>query len=157
VDRYFEDYQLGKTYEYTDTITVDEQRITEFAREFDPQPFHVDPDEAAAGPFGGLIASGWHTAGIMMRLLAENYLSPASSLGSPGIDEIRWPAPVRPGDTLRIRATVASSRRSRTKPDRGVIHTRIEVLNQRDDIVMSLLAINLLRLRHPDAETDESN
>jgi acyl dehydratase len=148
-DRYFEDYEPGATYEFADTSTLDQQRMIEFGTEFDPQTFHVDPAAAATGPFGGLIASGWHTAGVMMRLLSDNYLSKVASLASPGIDEIRWLLPVRPGDTLHLRVTVVHSKRSASKPDRGVIHSGIEVLNQDDRVVMTLVAINFLRLRDP--------
>ncbi|HEY0805993.1 MAG TPA: MaoC family dehydratase [Pseudonocardiaceae bacterium] len=146
-DRYFEDYRPGATYEFADTITVDGPRMIEFATEFDPQPFHVDP--AADSPFGGLIASGWHTAGIMMRLFADNYLSRVASLASPGVDEMRWLVPVRPGDTLRLRTTVLDAKRSKSKPDRGIVRTRVEVLNQRDEIVMTVVATNFMRLRDP--------
>ena len=104
--------------------------------------------EAAAGsPFGGLIASGWHTGAMMMRLLADHFLSPVSSLGSPGIDELRWPAPVRPGDTLRLHVTILENRRSRSKTDRGIVRTRVELINQRDEPVLTLLAVNLVRTR----------
>jgi acyl dehydratase len=143
-DRYFEDYQLGTTYEFADSITLDQRRMIEFGTEFDPQAFHVDPDAA-----GGLIASGWHTTGVMMRLLVDNFLSAVATLTSPGIDEIRWLRPVRPGDTLRLRVTVVGSRRSTSKPDRGVIHSGIEVLNQDDRVVLTMVAINLIRLRDP--------
>ena len=103
---------------------VDEAEVIDFGQRFDPQPFHVDPIAAAAGPYGGLIASGWHTCALM-RLLAEQYLSPASSLGSPGIDELRWILPVRPGDTLTLKTTVREARQSRSKPDRGLIRTHV--------------------------------
>jgi acyl dehydratase len=105
-DRYFEDYQAGAVYEYG-YATVDEAELLAFARRFDPQPIHADAQSAAAGPFGGLIASGWHTGAIFMRLFADHYLSRVASLASPGIDELRWPAPVRPGDTLRLRAAAS--------------------------------------------------
>jgi acyl dehydratase len=147
-DRYFEDYVPGAVYEYG-YITVTEAEILEFARTFDPQPIHVDPEFAAAGPFGGLIASGWHTAGIMMRMFADHCLSRVASLASPGIDELRWPAPVRPGDSLRLRATVVEARRSRSKPDRGLVRTRAELINQDDEVVLQLTAMNILRARHP--------
>lgn len=146
-DRYFEDYRLGAVYEFADEITLDERRMIEFATEFDPQPFHVDP--AADSPFGGLIASGLHTFGIMMRLFADNYLSRVASLASPGVDELRWPVPVRPGDTLRLRTTVLDTKRSKSKPDRGIVRTRMEVLNQRDEVAMTLVATNFIRLRDP--------
>jgi len=144
--RYFEDYALGATRE-CGSVTVDEAGMISFAKEFDPQPFHVDPVAAAAGPFGGLIASGWHTAALVMRLLVENYLSAESSLGSAGLDEIRWPYPVRPGDTLRVRATVVESRRSLSKPDRGIIKTLVEAVDQDGRTVMRATAINFLRVR----------
>jgi acyl dehydratase len=102
-----------------------------------------------AQPFGGLIASGWHTASLMMRLLADHYLSKVASLGSPGVDELRWTQPVRPGDALSIRVTVLDAKRSRSKPDRGIVQTSIEVLNQRGEIVATMKAINLLRCRSP--------
>lgn len=144
--RYFEDYAVGLSFEYG-AIVVDEAEAIAFAESFDPQPIHVDPVAAAQGPFGGLIASGWHTAALMMRLFVANYLSSVASLASPGIDELRWLKPVRPGDTLRIRVTVTESRRSQSKPDRGMVRTLIEVLNQHDEVVSSLKAMNLLRCR----------
>ena len=144
--RYFEDYALGATYE-CGSVSIDEASIVKFAKEFDPQPFHVDPVAAAAGPFGGLIASGWHTAALAMRLLVDNYLSAEASLGGAGADEIRWPYPVRPGDTLRVRATVVESRQSGSKPDRGIIKTLIETTNSDSRIVMRCTAINFLRVR----------
>jgi acyl dehydratase len=147
--RYFEDYVPGATYE-CGTVGIDEASIVNFAKEFDPQPFHVDPVAAAAGPFGGLIASGGQTAALTMRLLVDNYLSAEASLGGAGVDEIRWPLPVRPGDTLRVRATVVESRRSLSKPDRGIIKTLIETANQEGRTVMRCTAINLLRVR-PDS------
>ena len=144
--RYFEDYALGTTYE-CGSVSVDRVSIIDFAKEFDPQPLHVDPAAASAGPFGGLIASGWHTAGLVMRLLVENYLSAEASLGSPGLDELRWPYPVRPGDTLRVRATVVESRRSLSKPDRGIIRTLVEAANQDGRTVMRATPINFLLVR----------
>jgi acyl dehydratase len=145
-DRYFEDYHEGAVYEYG-YATVDGEELVAFARRFDPQPMHVDAEFAATGPFGGLIASGWHTSSILMRLFADHYLSKVASLASPGIDELRWPAPVRAGDTLRLRTTVAETRPSRSKPDRGLVFTHAELLNDRDAVVLSLKAMNMLRLR----------
>jgi acyl dehydratase len=147
-DRYFEDYTPGAVYEYG-YITVSEAEILDFARAFDPQPIHVDLEYAAQGPFGGLIASGWHTAGIMMRLFADHCLSRVASLASPGIDELRWPAPVRPGDSLRLRATLVEARRSRSKPDRGLVRTQAELINQDDQVVLTLTAMNIIRARRP--------
>jgi len=145
-DRYFEDFVPGSVEEFG-AITVGEADIIDFARRFDPQKMHTDPVAAAEGPFGGLIASGWHTAAMMMRLLVDQYLSDASSLGSPGIDELRWLRPVRPGDTLGIRASVLEATRSRSRPDRGLVRTRLEILNQNAEVVMSLQAMNLIRAR----------
>jgi acyl dehydratase len=147
-DRYFEDYVAGAVYEYG-YITVTEAEILDFAQVYDPQPIHVDPKFAAQGPFGGLIASGWHTSAIMMRMFADHCLSRVASLASPGIDELRWPAPVRPGDTLRLRATIVEARRSRSKPDRGLVRTRAELINDRAEVVLRLTAMNLIKARHP--------
>jgi len=149
-DRYFEDYVAGSVHEFG-RIAVDEREVIEFASRYDPQPFHTDPLAARRSPFGGLIASGWHTAGLMMRLVVEHYLSRVASLASPGVDELRWTQPVRPGDTLSVRATVLEARRSRSKPDRGIVHTRFEVLNQRGEVVMSVKAMNMLRAREPES------
>jgi acyl dehydratase len=145
-DRYFEDYIVGSVYKFG-VIAVKEAEIIDFARRFDPQVFHTDPEAAKKTIYGGLIASGWHTAGMMMRLLADHYLSHAASLGSPGIDELRWTRPVRPGDELSIRLTVLEANRSRSKPDRGVLLSFVEVLNQNDEVVLTLKAVNLLLCR----------
>lgn len=144
--RYFEDYVPGLTVD-CGSFTMNEADIIAFAKEYDPQPFHVDPAAAKDGPYGGLIASGWHTMALMMRLFVDNYLSSVASLASPGVDELRWLKPVRPGDTLRIRVTVTEARRSRSKPDRGIVRTLIEVLNQRGETVSTMNAMNLLRCR----------
>jgi acyl dehydratase len=144
--RYFEDYVSGSTFEYGKiSLTADE--IIDFARRFDPQPIHTDPEAAARGPFAGLIASGWHTAGVMMRLLADHYISHVASMASPGVDEIRWLIPVRPGDTLSIRVTVLETKRSRSKPDRGVVRSLVEVLNQNREVVMTLKPLSIVRCR----------
>lgn len=146
-DRWFEDYREGAVYEYGHT-SITEPEILEYATRFDPQRIHIDPDYAATGPFGGIIASGWHTAGLLMRLTADHYLSKVAALASPGIDELRWPAPVRPGDSLRLRSTAVETRLSRSKPDRGLIRTRLELVNSGDQVVMSCVAMNLM-LRRP--------
>ncbi|MGH7030933.1 MAG: MaoC family dehydratase [Stellaceae bacterium] len=145
-DRWFEDYLPGAVYEYGE-VMVTEAAIIDFARRYDPQSMHVDPEAATHGNFGGLIASGWHTAGIMMRLFVEHFLSHVASLASPGIDELRWTRPVRPGDALHIRVTVIEATRSRSRPDRGMVRTLVEVLNQNSETVMSLKPMNLLRCR----------
>jgi acyl dehydratase len=148
VIRYFEDYVPGATVD-CGTFTLSEADIIAFARQYDPQPFHVDPLAAKSGPFGGLIASGWHTTSTLMRHLVDHYVSPESSIGSPGVDDIRWPRPVRPGDTLRISATVLEARRSASKPDRGIVKTLAELTNQDGDVVMRLTANNFILLRDP--------
>jgi len=146
IERWFEDYVPGTT-EVAGPVLVEEAEVVDFARRFDPQPFHVDAEAAAAGPFGGLIASGWHTCALMMRLLAEEYLSPLSSLGSPGIDELRWLRPVRPGDELTLRTTVEDARVSRSKPDRGIVTTLVVLADQSGEEVLRLRAMNLIRTR----------
>jgi len=145
-DRYFEDYVPGAVYEFG-SIDVSEAEIIEFALRFDPQDMHLDPDAAARGPFGGLIASGWHTAAMMMRLFCNHFLSKAASLASPGIDELRWLRPVRPGDVLRIRVSVLEATRSRSRRDRGMVRTLVEVLNQNSEVVMSLKPMNIIGCR----------
>jgi acyl dehydratase len=148
---YFDDYAPGTTFD-CGSVSVDQVEIISFAKTFDPQALHVDPEAAARGPFGGLVASGWHTAALVMRQLVEHYLAVEASLGSPGLDEIRWPYPVRPGDTLRVRATVVEARRSLSKPDRGVVRTMAEAVNQDNRPVMRATAINFFRVRPaPDA------
>ena len=144
---YFEDYVPGVRTEHPATLTVDQTAVIEFAEQFDPQYFHVDPEAAADGPFNGLIASGWHTASLMMRLYADQYLSKVASLGGPGVDELRWPAPVRPGDTLRLRTEVLEARRSKSKPDRGLVKTRTELLNQHNTVVFTCTVLNFLAVR----------
>ncbi len=145
-DRYFEDYIPGDVYEFG-TITVTEAEIIEFARQFDPQYFHVDPEKATGSRFGGIIASGWHTAGLAMRLYVDHFLSHVASLASPGVDELRWPNPVRPGDTLKVRVTILEARPSRSKTDRGVVHAKIEAINQKDELVLSMVGISIIGRR----------
>jgi acyl dehydratase len=126
---------------------VDAGEIVTFAQRFDPQRFHIDPEAAKKTPFGGLIASGWHTAGLMMRLYVEYYLTHVASLGSPGVDELRWLKPVRPGDTLSICVTVLKATRSKSKPDRGAVTSLTEVFNQAGEAVMTLKAVNIIARR----------
>jgi acyl dehydratase len=144
--RFFEDYTAGHVYELG-TFTVSELEIIEFARRYDPQYFHVDPAKAAASQFGGIIASGWHTISLAMRLYVDGYLSHVASLASPGVDEVRWPNPVRPGDTVSILVTILETRVSRSKPDRGIVRARMEGINQRDDVVLSMLAVSIVGRR----------
>ena len=145
-ERCFEDYRAGSVHEIG-SVRVDKDEVIEFARRYDPQVFHIDEEAAKGTKFGGLIASGWHTASLMMRLLADNFLPRQSSLGAPAVDALRWHLPVRPGDVLSVRVTVLETRRSRSKPDRGVMRTGIEVTNQRGEVAMSLTAVNILLVR----------
>jgi acyl dehydratase len=145
-ERYFEDYVPSAVHEFG-AVGVSEQEIIAFGRQFDPQPFHTDPQAARKSIYGGLIASGWHTAGLMMREFVQYYLSSVASLGSPGVDELRWNAPLRPGDSLTMRVTITRTKRSRSKPDRGLVHSFIEVLNQDRNVVMSMKAVNFLLCR----------
>jgi acyl dehydratase len=145
-NRFFEDYAPGHVYEFG-MITVSEADIIAFARQFDPQYFHIDPERAKASRFSGIVASGWHTASLVMRLYVDHYLSHVASLASPGVDELRWPNPVRPGDTLRVRVTVLEARPSRSKPDRGIVRGKIEALNQRDEPVLSMIGLSIIGRR----------
>ena len=153
-ERYFEDYAEGTVFT-GGPLAVTESEILDFARRYDPQPMHTDPGWAREGQFGGLIASGWHTGAMMMRLFADTLLSPASSLASPGLDELRWIKPVRPGDGLSIRITVLEARRSRSKPNQGVVRSFVELLNQNEQTVMSLKPVSLLRCRPTDVRSDQ--
>ncbi len=123
------------------------EEIVAFGHAYDPQRIHTDPEWAAAGPFNGLIASGVQTIAVVMRLYVDHYVSRVASLASPGLDEVRWPRPVRPGDRLRLRVSIAEARLSRTKPDRGLVHTHVEGLNQDDERVVSFTAINFFAVR----------
>jgi acyl dehydratase len=137
--RYFEDFHEGDAVELG-PVTITEREIVEFASRFDPQPFHVDKAAAADSPFGGLIASGWHTAAVYMGMLVPALMLDAASLGSPGIESLRWTAPVRPGDTLRGRCVVRSARPSATNPRRGTVTTENELRNQDGTLVMTMTA-----------------
>ena len=145
-DRYFENYVAGSVHEFG-RIRVDEEEVLEFGRRYVPLSYHVDKEAAKSSIYGGVIASGWHTAALMMRLYTENYLSKVANLGSPGGDELRWDKPVFPGDELSVRATVMEARRSESRPDRGIVRTFIEVLNQKREVVMSLKMVNFVKRR----------
>jgi acyl dehydratase len=145
---YFEDFPEGHTVDIG-TFSLSAEQIMDFARRYDPQPMHVDPEAARASIYGGLIASGWHTAASYMRLLVDSVIGQSASMGSPGIDSLRWLKPVRPDDALRARFTVLESRLSNTRPDWGIVRSRAEVLNQGDEIVMSLEAVNFFARRPP--------
>jgi acyl dehydratase len=145
-DRFFEDYRPGTVYEYG-YASLTEAQIRAYAAIFDPQTMHTDAAAAAEGVFGGLIASGWHTAGLFMRLFVDHYLPQAASLGSPGIDALRWPAPLRPDAPVRMRVSIESASPSRSRADRGLVTTHGELRTVSDQPVLTLTAMNLLRRR----------
>lgn len=147
-DLYFEDFTPGREFR-TDGATITESQILDFALAFDPQPFHLDVEAAKATIFGGLIASGFHTMALTFRLFAQTRALAASSLGSPGVDELRWLRPVRPGDTLRATVTVQEQRPSTSKPDRGMVRLRWTALNQRGEPVLTMTSMRLVRRRPP--------
>lgn len=143
---YFEDFSVGRVFD-SGTRQLSEQDILGFAREYDPQYFHTDPEAAKQSIFGGLIASGWQTVGVCMRLMCDSYLLESSSMGSPGVDAVRWVKPVYPGDTLRMRATVIAAKPSSSKPDRGIATMRCEVFNQKDELVMHMQSVQMMGRR----------
>ena len=146
IKHFWEDFTPGWTFENgTRTLSADE--IVAFARDWDPQRFHTDQEAARSSPFGGLIASGWQTGCVAMRLMCDGYLTESSCVGSPGIDEIKFLKPVRPGDALRFRATVLESRPSLSRPDRGIVRWQWEVLNQRAEVVLSMLGTQIFLRR----------
>jgi acyl dehydratase len=144
--RYFEDYPAGEVLEVGDHLVTREE-IVDFASRYDPQPFHLDDEAARESIYGGLIASGWMTCSVVMRMLVDHFISPVSSMGSPGIDELRWLGPVRPGDRLRVRVTVVDARRSKSRPDRGVIQLRQEAINQHGEVVLTMRGMGMYKCR----------
>jgi acyl dehydratase len=144
--RYLEDLEVGDVIELGST-SVTEDEIVAFATRFDPQPFHLDDDAAAASPFGGLIASGWHTCALYMRLLVDGFLGEVASFGSPGMDELRWLRPVRPGDTLHGRYEVVEVRPSASRPDRGSVRARAVLTDDAGREVLTMQAVNLVGRR----------
>lgn len=137
VPLYWEDFVPGETVELG-RHTFNQEEMIEFARKFDPQPFHIDPVAAKDTFFGGLIASGWHTCSVGMRILCESYINRSVSLGSPGLDNIRWLKPVRPGDTITYRRVVLEARASKSRPDAGLVKSRTEAVNQRGELVLTM-------------------
>lgn len=146
VTTYFEDFTPGRVFELG-AVDVTEDEIVEFASRYDPQPFHIDPEAAAETMFGGIIASGWHTCSMCMRLLVDGLLSGSASLGSPGMEQIRWTAPVRPGDRLTARSTVEEVRPSTSKPDRGTVTLLTEMTNQDGVVVMTMRGMGMYARR----------
>ena len=145
---YWEDFAVGSVREFG-AKTLSEEEIVRFAREFDPQPFHVDAQAAAKSVYGGLIASGWHTCSLAMRMMCDAYLLDAASQGSPGVEEIKWLKPVRPGDTLRVSFTVLEARPLESKPQIGLIKAQWRMYNQKDECVMQMLGGGMFTRRTP--------
>ena len=146
-DRYFEDYTAGSIYEFPETASVNEAEIIRFAEAYDPQYFHTDPAAAAQSPYKGLIASGGQTIALTFRLFVTNFLPGKASFGSPGMDELRWLKPLRPGDAIRVRVTVLETKASRSKPDRGMVYSFAETINQNDEVIMTYKAVNIMARR----------
>jgi acyl dehydratase len=144
--RYFEDFTPGEVIELGHR-TIDKDEIIAFARQFDPQPFHTDEEAAKRSIFGGLIASGWHTGSLMMRMLYDGLVKDTVSMGSPGVEELRWLRPVRPGDLLSARLTVTECVASRSKPDRGIVRSIIELRNQHGEVVVSSKGMSMFGRR----------
>jgi acyl dehydratase len=145
--RYFDDFAVGDTFE-TGSYTFSQDEIVDFARRYDPQPFHLDADAATASVFGGLVASGWHTTAIVMRLIVESRVMEATGIVGNGVDELRWLHPLHPGDTLRVRCSVVEATPSASGKPRGLVRIRNDGFNQRDECVISMIA-NLIVPQRP--------
>jgi acyl dehydratase len=147
---YWEDFKPGDTFPMGERV-MDRDEMMAFARQFDPQPFHIDEAAAKGSMYGGLIASGWHTVALVMRMMCDAYLNQSASLGSPGVDNVRWLKPVRPGDTIRAQRTVLESRASQSRPEMGLVKTRWEVFNQDGELVMTMEGHGMFQRRTPGA------
>ncbi|HLQ85803.1 MAG TPA: MaoC family dehydratase [Salinisphaeraceae bacterium] len=148
---YWEDFAVGDERHYGQHRVAEEEMLA-FACKFDPEPLYADVEAAAAGPYGGLIASGWQVAGWCMRIMVDNLLLQAASLGSPGVESLRWGEPVRAGDVLHVRGTVLDSRASQSRPHMGLVRSRFEVLNQHDAKVMDMVSLVMFQRRPSDAD-----
>lgn len=145
---YYEDIEIGETHTFGD-YQVTREEIIDFAKRYDPQPFHLDDEAAAESPFGGLVASGWHTAAMCMRMLAEGPLQQRASMGARGVDELRWRTPVRPGDRLHLHTEVLDKQVSETTPVRGYVDSALEGRNQDDEVVISWIGLGMVERRRP--------
>jgi acyl dehydratase len=146
---YWEDFKTGER-ESIGSVVVDKDEVIEFASRYDPQPFHVDEKAARQSIYGGLIASGWHTCSMVMRLMCDSYLLESASLGSPGIENVRWLRPVRPGDKLTAYRTIEETRVSASRPDRGIVKSLWEVENQKGELVLTMSGIQFFLRRNPE-------
>lgn len=147
--RFFEDFRVGDSFA-GGSILVSEETIVAFAREFDPQPFHLDREAARTSLFGELVASGWHTAAMTMRLFATSEIGIVNGIIGGGVEQLSWPRPVRPGDRLTLRSEIMEARPSRSRPDRGMLKVRVDTLNQDGEIVQTFIA-NLVAMRRASA------
>jgi len=145
---WWEDFQVGETAELG-RHTFTDAEIIDFARQFDPQPFHTDPEAARSSIYGGLIASGWHTCAVGMRLMCESYINRTVSMGSPGVENVRWLKPVRPGDTITYHRTVLEARPSNSRPEAGLLRSRWDAINQSGEVVMTMEGWGMLGRRPP--------
>ena len=148
ITRYWEDFKVGEV-EQIGGKRVDKEEMIEFATQFDPQPFHIDEAAAKKSMYGGLIASGWHTCAMVMRMMCDAYVLQSASVGSPGIDNLKWLKPVRPGDMISARRTTLETRASKSKPDIGIVNNLWEVFNQNGEMVMSMQGYGMFRRRNP--------
>jgi acyl dehydratase len=146
-ERYLEDFAVGQVFKSART-RVDKEQIVAYAKQFDPQPFHLDEEAARKTPFQGLAASGWHTAGMTMRMMLDGEFKPVGGILGVGFDELSWPRPVRPGDELHAKSEILEVRPSKSRPDRGMIRVRTTTYNQKDELVMAFTG-NLLVPRRP--------
>ena len=149
--RYYEDLEAGDTYALEGRYEVDREEITAFARQYDPQPFHLEEAAAADSVFGGLVASGWHTAAMCMRLVVEEFLDPETSMGASGVEALEWLQPVRPGDTLRVELEVLETRPSESRPEMGHVRSKLTGYNQDGDPVIEWVADGMYRRRNSEA------
>jgi acyl dehydratase len=149
---YFEDFHPGQEIDLG-TRSVSEDEIIAFASQFDPQPFHVDPEAAAGSIYGGVIASGWHTCSMMMRMVVDGLMARSSSMGSPGLDGVRWLRPVRPGDTLQVRYVTKDVKASNSRPDRGVVWSKWVATNQHGEVVCTIEGMGMFA-RRPRGDAD---
>lgn len=152
ITRHWEDFKVGEV-EQIGGKRVDKDEIIAFAKQYDPQPFHIDEAAAKQSMYGGLIASGWHTCAMVMRMMCDAYMLQSASVGSPGIDNLKWLKPVRPGDTISARRTTLETRASKSKPDIGIVNNLWEVFNQDGEMVMSMQGYGMFRRRNPGSPT----
>lgn len=152
--KHYEDIVVGRKISFG-RYHVTREEVMDFARKYDAQPFHLDDDAAAETYFGRISASGWHTSAMTMAMIVEDAKAdPRASLGSPGLEKLHWPLPVYPGDTLRVESEVIAKRRSRTKPEIGLLTSHVRTFNQKDDVVLDMVSILLIRVRDPGAPID---